>query len=101
MPTSRRCRSTQAYITLPPDWLAEILSPATEKIDRTSKLDIYAAYGVKHCWYIHPLLRTLEVYELRTAAWTRVGTFKDGDAVCAPPFEALTFALDTLWLEDS
>ena len=90
----------QAFITTPADWIAEFLSPSTEKTDRTSKLDIYASFGVKHCWYIHPSLRTLEVYALHDAAWTRVATFKDDDAVTAQPFEALTFPLDTLWLED-
>ena len=90
----------QSFITSAPDWLAEILSPSTEKIDRSSKLDIYASFGVKHCWYVHPDLRTLEVLALSGAAWTRVAAFKDDDKVAAPPFESHTFDLNSLWLED-
>src|SRR6185503_12126115 len=30
-----------AYMTLAPDWLCEVLSPSTEKVDRAEKLPIY------------------------------------------------------------
>ena len=93
--------ANQAFINIAPDWLAEILSPSTEKLDRSVKLDIYAEFGVKHCWYVHPVLRTLEVLELTNAKWSRVAVFKDDDAVTAPPFESHTFNLGTLWLEES
>src|SRR5262245_52802862 len=32
-----------AYTTLPPDWVCEVLSRSTEKVDRAEKLPIYAA----------------------------------------------------------
>jgi Uma2 family endonuclease len=42
----RRTRMTEtpkgAFITLAPDWVCEVLSPSTAKIDRTKKLGIYA-----------------------------------------------------------
>ena len=97
----RSLPANQAFINIAPDWLAEILSPSTEKLDRSVKLDIYAEFGVKHCWYVHPVLRTLEVLELTNAKWSRVAVFKDDDAVTAPPFESHTFNLGTLWLEES
>ncbi|MFN3595529.1 MAG: Uma2 family endonuclease, partial [Thiobacillaceae bacterium] len=49
-----------AYFELAPDWLAEILSPATARVDRTEKLPLYARWGVKHVWLVDPDLRTLE-----------------------------------------
>jgi hypothetical protein len=100
-----------AYIETPPDWLCEVLSPSTQAIDRTDKLTVYGEFGVKHCWYVDPIARTLEVLALTTALapapepstkstakWRIEATFKDGDAVSAPPFEVYTFGLDGVWV---
>ena len=93
---------TTAYIETPPDWICEVLSPSTQAIDRTDKLAVYAGFGVKHCWYVDPIARTLEVLALTGDKWLLAATFKNADAVTAPPFEAHTFALDVLWVpEDS
>ena len=54
----------KAFIETPPDWLAEILSPSTQALDRTDKLAVYAEFGVKHCWYVDPIAKTLEVFAL-------------------------------------
>ena len=89
-----------AYIETPPDWICEVLSPSTQAIDRTDKLAVYAEFGVRHCWYVDPLARTLEVLELTGGKWTIAATFKDDDAVTAPPFEVHTFKLDVLWVPD-
>jgi hypothetical protein len=87
-----------AYIETPPDWLCEVLSPSTQAIDRTDKLAVYAEFGVKHCWYVDPIARTLEVLALTGDKWMIAATFKDDDAVTAVPFEVHTFGLDGLWV---
>ena len=105
---------TSTYIDTPPDWICEVLSPSTQAIDRTDKLTVYAEFGVKHCWYVDPIARTLEVLELTggslesvrsgpgpDAKWLLAATFKDDGSVTAPPFEAHTFALDVLWVPDA
>jgi Uma2 family endonuclease len=89
-----------AFIETPPDWIAEILSPSTQAIDRTDKLAVYATFGVSHCWYVDPAAKTLEVLALTGGKWLLAATFKDADAVTAPPFEAHTFKLDVLWAPD-
>jgi Uma2 family endonuclease len=86
-----------AYFELAPDWICEVLSPSTQRFDRTDKLAIYAAFGVGHCWYVDPGARTLEVFALQNDKWLIAATYKDADPVCAPPFEAHTFNLDVLW----
>lgn len=86
-----------AFIGTSPDWIAEILSPSTQAIDRTDKLAIYAAAGVRHCWYVDPIAKTLEVLALTDGKWLLAATFKDADPVSAPPFENHTFPLDGLW----
>jgi len=37
-----------------PDLVIEILSPATDRRDRTEKLDLYAKYGVAEYWLVDP-----------------------------------------------
>ena len=90
---------TTAFIETPPDWLCEVLSPSTTKIDRTDKLTIYAQFGVKHCWYVDPIALTLEVFALVGGKWQLAATFSDSDPVTAPPFEVHTFPLDVLWVQ--
>lgn len=85
------------YFETPPDWVCEVLSPSTQRFDRTNKLTIYAAFEVGHCWYIDPVDRTLEVLARQGNKWLITATFKDADRVAAPPFEAHTFDLDVLW----
>ena len=89
-----------AYFETPPDWIAEILSPSTQRTDRTDKLEIYAEFGVGHAWYIDPALKTLEVFALTNGKWQIAATYKDNDAVSAPPFEEHTFDLSVLWEPD-
>jgi Uma2 family endonuclease len=86
-----------AYFETPPDWVCEVLSPSTSRIDRTDKLAVYATFGVGHAWYVDPDARTLEVLVLTGGKWLIAATFKEADTVQAPPFEAHTFALDVLW----
>lgn len=80
-----------------PDWVCEILSPATAKKDRVVKLPIYARYAVQHVWMVDPLVQTLEAFELQNARWTLIATLKDDDPVAVPPFDAVTFSLADLW----
>lgn len=90
-----------AWIETPPDWLCEVLSPSTQRVDRTDKLAIYASFGVAHCWYVDPIDRTLEVLTLTNGKWLIAATYKDADPVTAPPFEVHTFPLDVLWAPDA
>ncbi|MDX2259615.1 MAG: Uma2 family endonuclease [Hyphomicrobiaceae bacterium] len=57
-----------AFIETPPDWIAEVMSPSTQAVDRTDKLAIYRAFGVGHCWYVDPILKMLEVLVLEGAS---------------------------------
>jgi len=89
-----------AYFETAPDWVCEVLSPSTARLDRTDKLAVYAEYKVGHCWLVDPVALTLVVFELRDERWTLFGTFKDADLVGTPPFAAHTFPLDVLWPDD-
>jgi Uma2 family endonuclease len=47
-----------------PDWVIEILSPATSKKDLTEKFDIYEHSGVREYWIVHPAEGTVIPYVL-------------------------------------
>lgn len=87
----------EAYFTLPPDWVCEVLTPSTRKIDRGRKLRIYAEAGVAHAWLLDPIDRTLEVLRLEEGAWSIVGVWVDSDVVNIHPFEAIQIELGRLW----
>jgi Uma2 family endonuclease len=86
-----------AYLTLAPDWLCEVLSPSTETIDRGRKLAIYAARGVEHVWLVNPLLETLEVLRLEAARWSLRATHRGQEKLRAEPFAAVELELGALW----
>ena len=68
-----------AFFTLAPDWVSEVLSPSTARLDRVQKLPIYAREHVGHAWLIDPRAQTLEVFARRDEGWLLRGTFA-GDA---------------------
>jgi len=86
-----------AYFELAPDWICEVLSPATAQLDRVDKLPIYATHGVSHTWLVDPDAQTLEIFALHEGHWRLECAFKAVDEVCAPPFEAVRFNLAALW----
>jgi Uma2 family endonuclease len=87
------------FSSLAPDWVCEVLSPSTVRVDRGRKLRIYAAAGVAHAWLVNPAERTLEVLRLRDSAWTIVAVCTGGDTVRLEPFDAIELALALLWAE--
>lgn len=87
-----------AWFELAPDWVCEILSPSTAKVDRSIKMPVYAREGISHLWLVDPDLKTLEVYELNANQhWTLLITLKEEDPVRQPPFDAIEFSLGSLW----
>ena len=85
------------WFTLAPDWVCEILSPSTRKLDLEEKRPIYAREGVSHLWFVDPAARTLEAFALEGGAWTPAGAARENEPVRLPPFEAVTFPLGALW----
>jgi Uma2 family endonuclease len=90
-----------AYFEIAPDWLCEVLSPSTVRLDRSQKLALYAAVGVRHCWLVDPIAQTLEAFALTDGKWLLLRTFAADEDVTAPPFEAHTFPLDVLWPDET
>ncbi len=87
----------EAFFTLAPDWVCEVLSPSTRRFDLEEKRPVYAREGIAHLWFVDPLARMLEAFALRDGAWAPVAAAKDNEPVSFPPFEAVTFSLGALW----
>jgi Uma2 family endonuclease len=92
-----RMPSIPDHFTLAPDWVCEIASRSTHKLDRTKKLPIYAASGVAHAWLIHPVLRSLTVLRLHGGHWIEIGFHEGDERVRAAPFESFELELGRLW----
>ncbi len=89
---------TSAYFTTAPDWVCEILSPSTARLDRTKKRARYARSGVSHLWFVDPLARTLVVHELDGESYRIVAAHADEEEVACAPFDAATLPLADYWV---
>jgi Uma2 family endonuclease len=89
------------FFTLPPDWVCEVVSPSTGRIDRSRKMRIYGEAGVPSLWLVDPLARTLELYRRDGDRWIVAGVHGGDDVVRAEPFDAVELALARWWLPDA
>lgn len=87
--------------TLAPDWICEIVSPSTERLDRARKMASYAREGVRFLWLLNPLSRTLEVYRLSDGRWLLLATLEGAGAVRAEPFDAVELELGPLFGDEA
>ncbi len=85
------------YMTTPLDWVCEILSPSTARLDQGPKRRIYGEFGVSFLWLLDPDTRVLEAYQLVSGKWMLLGTATGSGEVCLPPFDAISFSLDVLF----
>jgi Uma2 family endonuclease len=86
------------FITLAPDWVCEVISPSTGRIDRSRKMSIYGREGVRHLWLVDPLANTLEVYRLEEGRWVVTTTHGGEETVRAEPFDGIALELQRWWL---
>jgi Uma2 family endonuclease len=89
-----------ASFELAPDWICEIISTSTEKIDRGRKTRIYARAGIRHMWMINPIVRLLEVFRLNHEKnFAQVASSTDEEKPRAEPFDAIELDLTRLWID--
>lgn len=75
-----------------PDWIIEIASPSTQRIDYGIKLFKYRTAGVREYWIINPDKRIVNVYDLEKDQTTGVYTFDDDIPVAIYPGFAINIA---------
>jgi Uma2 family endonuclease len=75
-----------------PTLAVEIISPGTPRIDRVTKLQLYARFGVPHYWIVDPDAGALEACQLADAAYRLVARASGSAAVALPPCPDLALA---------
>lgn len=87
-------------VTVVPDWICEVVSPANPAHDRVRKRRIYSAHGVDHYWIVDPTARTLEALHLdrERAEWRETGAYDDESVARIAPFEAVELEVGGLFL---
>jgi Uma2 family endonuclease len=98
LPPSTFADDASVGIAVVPDWVAEILSPTTERTDRGFKMRVYRSEGVAHVWLLSPALQTLEVYHLESGRYSLIETYQGDARVRAEPFDAIELPLSALWV---
>lgn len=83
---------------LPPDWVCEVISPSTGRLDRMKKLPAYARHDVEYAWLVDPLLQTIEVYRRINGSWSVLNVYGADETARIEPFDAIEIELATLWL---
>ena len=87
------------WCDIAPDWVCEVLSPSTIRMDKTRKMPAYAQHNVSHLWLVDPRAKTLDVFRLESKRWLLVSSHAEDDLVRAEPFREIEISLADLWWE--
>lgn len=90
-------RPVGTLVRVRPDWVCEVVSPATRRRDQVEKLRALHRACVPHYWLLDPGERALLVHAWRPDGYQIVLVASDDDRVRAEPFEALTLSLGDLF----
>lgn len=75
-----------------PDWIIEVVSQSTKRMDYGIKLFKYCTAGVREYWIVNPLNQTVNVYDLLTNELTDQYDFNDNIPVCIYKDLTINFA---------
>jgi Uma2 family endonuclease len=84
-------------IRMVPDWVCEILSPATRRHDLLVKLPYYAKVGVAAAWLVDLEARTLTSQRLESGRWLTLGTYGDETEARVEPFDVVPLDIASWW----
>jgi len=87
---------TEKNVQGAPDLVVEVLSDSTAKTDRTTKLKLYARYGVGEYWVIDPALISAEIYRLVPGGYELAAQLDATQTLTSPLFPGFTLPLSKL-----
>lgn len=80
-----------------PDLVVEILSKGTATKDRTVKLKLYRATGVREYWIVDPNFETVEVYKFEGHVFSAPDAYGTEDVIKVSIFDDLTINLSDIF----
>jgi len=94
-----RCpeRPTGVPVKIRPDWICEVLSSSNATTDTVKKLRLYHRVAVPHYWIVDPGDATLTVMRWSADGYVTLMRAVRGEVVRAEPFQAIEFAVGTLF----
>lgn len=84
---------TDAGVEGTPDFVVEILSPKTAKLDLEPKRHVYARTGVEELWIVDPIKKTVAVYRLQEDQEKPKSIFGTSDTYETELFPELIFKI--------
>ncbi len=81
----------------PPTLVVEVLSPSTAQVDRSTKLQLYARYGIPYYWIVELEGQRIDAYALAEGAFKLAARLDRGESGALPPFPDLTIVATSLW----
>jgi Uma2 family endonuclease len=88
---------TEAGAEGAPDFVIEILSPKTRRLDLVNKKRVYARLGVKELWIIDPDPGTVSVYRFEENDSEPVQMARLGEKLAASILPGFTVAVDAIF----
>ena len=88
------------WFDIAPDWVCEVVSVKTARLDRIRKLPAYARQGVPHAWIVDPVAQSVEVYRRQDEHMLQFSTHEGPELIRAEPFTPCELDLNDLWLEE-
>lgn len=83
-----------------PDFVVEILSDSTEKVDRGIKFIDYAAHGVFEYWIVDPLKKTIEKYRLQNGEYSLEVKLQSQGKLQSDAVEGFIIELEELFVQN-
>lgn len=77
-----------------PDWIIEIISPSTSRMDYGVKLFKYRTAGVREYWIVNPMKKTVTVYDFENDEKTNQYDFDETISSCI--YENLKISINDL-----
>ncbi len=82
-----------------PDFIIEILSPASNKRDLKEKYELYQNFRVKEYWIVFPSEKVIQKFVLVSKKYELKGSFVEGDIISPNLFPDLKINVDDIFKE--
>jgi hypothetical protein len=82
----KECMIDGDYFHGVPHIVAQVLAPATRWLDRGPRREVFRRAGVRQLWLLEPLVEQVELYELASADYELVATYRGGETFAVPGF---------------